>query len=557
MGLTTTFYSGLSGLNVNQTSLDVTGNNIANVNTTAFKGSRAMFESQFSMTSSLGSAPNETSGGSNPVQIGLGATMGSIQRDFTDGSIETTGVPTQMAIQGNGMFIVNRPDGQVAYTRDGSFSLNANAQLVTSDGAMVQGYTVDDNFEVIEGTLSSLTIPLGRVTRASSTTNTLFDGNLDASGDVGTTGAVLTSQALVDNATGLAATDATLMVNIRDGGNAPFANGDVLTLSPSKGGRNLADETFTIGAATTMGQYTDWLEDTLGINTAVGVPGSPGVNMSAAGEIVITGNIGEENDLTINASDLSSTNAAFPAPLQFDKTAADGAAVFTSAQVYDTLGTPVMVNMTFVLESKTSDGNTWRFYAESADDTDTDRVIGTGTITFDPEGVYQRSTGNELIVNRANTGASDPISFTLDLTRMTGLDTQTSTVVMTSQDGYPAGSLSTFAVGPDGTVTGTFTNGLTKPLGVVALATFSNPEGMVAITDNMYVASANSGLPVVGRPEELGAGSIVAGALELSNVDLTREFISMITASTGFSGSARVISSSQQLLADLLATVRI
>ena len=146
MGLTSALYTGLSGLNSNQFRIDTIGDNIANVNTTAFKGSRAMFQTQFLQSLSLGAPPTAVQGGANPMQIGLGSVLGSVQRDCGAGSIETTGVPTDVAIEGDGFFIVRRSGQDLVYTRDGAFSLNAENRLVTADGMYVQGFGVDDGF---------------------------------------------------------------------------------------------------------------------------------------------------------------------------------------------------------------------------------------------------------------------------------------------------------------------------------------------------------------------------------------------------------------------------
>src|SRR5687767_4116031 len=165
MGLTSALFTGLSGLNVNQTRLNVVGNNIANVNTVAFKSSRALFKPQFYVTDSSGSPPGDEFGGTNPSQRGLGAVVASIEKDFSPGAIEPTGRGTDMAIDGDGFFIVQGAEDQL-YTRDGSFSLNAANQLVTSGGEFVQGFGVDADGNVTPGRLGNITIPLGETTTA-------------------------------------------------------------------------------------------------------------------------------------------------------------------------------------------------------------------------------------------------------------------------------------------------------------------------------------------------------------------------------------------------------
>src|SRR3954453_21082758 len=125
MALTSALFTGLSGLNVNQTRLNVVGNNIANANTVAFKARRALFKPQFYVTDSAGSPSSADFGGENPSQRGLGAVVASIEKDFSPGAIEPTGKATDLAIDGDGFFVTKSPDAQT-YTRDGSFSLNSD-----------------------------------------------------------------------------------------------------------------------------------------------------------------------------------------------------------------------------------------------------------------------------------------------------------------------------------------------------------------------------------------------------------------------------------------------
>src|SRR5262249_12149321 len=126
----------------------------------------------------------------------------------------------------------------------------------------------------------------------------------------------------------------------------------------------------------------------------------------------------------------------------------------------------------------------------------------------------------------------------------------------TAQDGSPIGTLTSFSVGADGTISGSYSNGQVKTLGALAIAMFKNNSGLVDKGGNQYVAGTNSGVPVITTPLSLGAGSIRSGALEASNVDLSEEFINMIISSTGFSASSRVITTSDQLITDLLNSTR-
>src|SRR5262249_32644834 len=118
MGLTSSLFTGLSGMNASQFRLDVIGDNIANINTTAFKSSRTLFKTQFTRTLSSGTKPSDAQGGTNPSQVGLGVVVGAIQRSFTPGSIETTGVPSDLSIEGDGFFVLRTPENESVYSRD-------------------------------------------------------------------------------------------------------------------------------------------------------------------------------------------------------------------------------------------------------------------------------------------------------------------------------------------------------------------------------------------------------------------------------------------------------
>ena len=579
MALTSALFTGLSGLDVNQTRLNVVGNNIANANTVAFKSSRALFKPQFYQTDGTGTPPSSDFGGSNPSQRGLGAVVATIEKDFTQGSLDPTGKPTDLGIDGDGFFVV-QGSGNQKYTRDGSFSLNASNQLVTSGGDFVQGYGVDGNGNVVPGALKNLTIPLGASASARATTAVTMEGNLNADGPVATGASILLSDAVTVAGGGAAPTSATLLagasgVALASAPATPvFSVGQVLTLDGTRGGRDIGPATFTVSATSTVGDLMTFFQQGLGIDTTVppsGIPGAPtpGVSLEShatdpanSARLTITGNLGLENALEVTGSGF--TSAGGPAPLTLtDGTNAAGVtsnpageSVATSFVAYDSLGTPVTVNVTAALESKSDSGNTWRFYATSADDTDTDVVLGNGTLTFDSAGKLVSTTGASISIDRNNTGAATPLTMNLDFGAMTSLTSHESDLVETQQDGSPIGTLTSFSIGADGTITGAFSNGLSRRLGQVAMATFSNPEGLEDKGGNMYATGADSGVAVIGGPGSNGAGLIRAGSLEQSNVDISKEFVNMIVASTGFTASSRVISTSDQLLTELLNTSR-
>ncbi len=567
MGLTSSLYTGLSGLNASQFRLDIIGDNIANINTTGFKGSRTLFQTQFARTLSAGTAPNGSQGGTNPNQIGLGVQIGAIQRLFTPGSIETTGVPSDLAIEGDGFFVLRTPENESVYSRDGAFSLSADNRLVSVDGFFVQGYSVNSNFELIPGAVGDLSIPLGVLTTAQATRTANVEGTLRSNGVVGVGGTILQSDILYDATTGLQLNDitgpGTALTNVRlspGAGPAAFNNGDVISIADvTRGGRNVPGEEFIVGTTgTTLADFLSWMDEVVGIETSAGVPGSPGTGITTDGRLEIRGNVGTQNALEIPPAGLLVNGVQFPTTFNATQNA-DGESSHTTFIVYDSLGTPLTVDLTMVMEQKTATGTTWRYYATAADDTDTEFVIGTGLVNFDTDGQFVDSPQNGIVIDRQNSGAVSPLGISLDFSRMNSLaldPSAGSTIFMSFQDGFSTGTLIDYSVGQDGTITGTFTNGLNQVLGQVALATFANNAGLLARSDNVYFVGPNSGEARISAPLTLGAGKISSGSLELSNVDLSREFINLITSSTAFSASSRVISTSDQLLQELLLIAR-
>ncbi|MDB5290218.1 MAG: flgE [Phycisphaerales bacterium] len=575
MALTSTLFTGLSGLDVNQTRMNVVGNNIANVNTVAFKSSRALFAPQFYVTDAGGSPPDANFGGTNPSQRGLGASVASIEKNFSPGSIEPTGHATDMALDGNGFFITKNPGGQF-YTRDGSFTLNSANQLVTATGSFVQGYGVDANSNVIPGQLTNITIPLGTSTIARATQSVSMQGNLDAAGSLPNGVSILTSQDVTTVGGAATPTGATLLTQLAATsapGTALMNVGDVFTLKGMKGGRTLPSSTFTVTATSTVSDLTAFYQQGLGIDTTV--PASPNPNIPAPGasiqadaanpnsaKLVITGNQGKDNALQLTGTAFANQTGVAPFTFADGTNAAgitsnpSGESVHTSFIAYDSLGTPIGVDLTASLESKASTGNVWRFFATSGDSKAGGQVVGDGTLTFDGNGNLLASTGTTIAVDRTGTGSATPLSVKVDFSKMTELTGDSSTLVMTRQDGSALGTLSSFSVGADGTISGAYSNGLTRTLGQVAVANFANPQGLDDKGGNVFAQGANSGVAVISSPMSLGNGAIRAGALELSNVDLSTEFTNMIIASTGFSASSRVISTSNQLIQELLNSSR-
>ena len=571
MGLTSAMYSGLSGLDANGMQFEVIGNNIANVNTTGYKTRRVLFQTQFSRTLDMGSLASGQFGGTNPMQIGLGTKVAQIDTDFSMGSVEVTGINSDLAIEGEGFFILQNETGQNTFSRNGAFTVNNQGTLVSSDGKFVQGYQIDADFNLIQGALGDINVPLGFLTVARATDNAVIQGNLNSDGDVAQTGSQVRSMQLVADALGNPCTDDTLLTDIRsasDPATPLFAVGDVITLDGVRGGRTQPLATFTVNATSRLGhsalvtadnRFAAFLEGALGVDKTNAAPGSPGVSvLNVAGDtyLQIAGNYGTQNEISMSSTTVRLNVTGAPFTWDDPTQAATGESVYTSFTVYDSLGTPMTVDATFVKEQASLSGTTWRFYATSADDTDIDLVLGNGTIQFDTSGQYVTSTGSNITIDRTNTGAITPQAVELDLSTMTSLSAETSEIALSSQDGVPIGTLSGFGVGAGGTITGTFTNGLTQTLGQMALATFANPKGLLESGGSTYLEGPNSGVAIITAPQQMSAGSIQAGSLELSNVDLSKEFVNLITTSTGFSANSRVITTADELMREILQMVR-
>ncbi len=567
MGLTSALYTGLSGLSVNQSNLNVIGNNIANSNTTAFKSSRALFSSQFYVTDQSSTAPTTDFGGTNPDQEGQGAQVDSITQNWTPGTIQSTGQPTDLALDGQGFFVVHSTTGQV-YTRDGSFSLNSSNQLVDSKGDYVQGYGADTNGNIVTGAVKNITIPLGTTTSAQATTNVVLQGNLDASGAPAIGASILESGPITTIGGAAAPTAASLLTSLASTtapGTPLFTAGDVLTLNATRGGADLATQTFTVTSTSTVTDLTNFYNQGMGIDTSVADTPPPGAAIQAdptnpnAAEISITGNTGTVNALAISTSGFTNQSGVSPLSFTAGQNAAgvqsnpSGESVQTSFVAYDSLGTPVTLDVTAVMQSQSTAGNTWRFYVNSADNQGgAGTLLGDGTLTFNSAGQLATSTGTNISLDRTGTGAASPLNINLNFNGISQLSGSSSNLVMTSQDGSPIGTLNNYSIGADGIINGSYSNGLTRTLGQVAVATFGNEQGLQDMGDNQYEASPSSGDAVVTTAGQLGTGAIRSGALEESNVDLSQQFVNMIEASTGYSASSRVISTSNQLLTDLL-----
>lgn len=493
------FSVSLSGLLASQEDLGIISNNLANLNTTGFKGSDANFSNL--IYQQLGS-----SGAGDPIQTGLGTQIGSTSINFTEGSIENTGVDTNVAIQGNGFFQVQN-NGVTQYTRDGDFSINSSGNLTTSDGAEVMGYAATDGVVNTSGSLVPLQINMGQTTPPQATANVGLDLNLDSSAGVA---------ASEQTGTGIAS-------------GTTLTTGSVLSFTDAANPAN----TFT---------YTTAAGDTL--QTVVNqINASGNFTASLSGNsLVITASSGTPVSFTQNTlTDAGGDTESF---------AASGQGSFsTPVTVYDSLGNSQVVTFNF---SKTA-SNTWNYQitipgSDVTPASSSPVVLGSGTLTFNADGTLSSPssniTGITLPSGDTMADGAKNLNFSWNLfnssnTPMVTQTAESSAVSGTTQDGYAAGTLQSFTIEQNGDIQGSFSNGQTSSLGQIALASFPNEEGLLQTGSGSYVATLASGLPSVGTPGTGGLGTLQGGALEGSNVDISTEFSNLILAQNSYEANAR------------------
>ncbi|MFZ5826788.1 MAG: flagellar hook protein FlgE [Bacillota bacterium] len=422
-------YSGVTGIRSHQMRMDVIGNNIANVNTVGFKGSRVTFSDVMSQTLSSGSALT------NPMQVGLGVGVGSTDLMQDDGSFQMTGRALDLAIQGNGLFVLKDVNGQTLYTRAGSFDWNTDGYLFNpANGMRVQGWMADP-----------------------------------ATGEIGRT-------------------DMGTLTDIR------MVRGDVSLARPST-------------------------------------------------EASMKGNL--------------------------DAAATDGTLYETAFTAYDSLGRPIPVTIQF---EKTATGWDWRFATKYTDPFDPADPATWEQMTSGPDELVFNSAG-KLVWDPAQTtsyigqitisdpdGAAADIVLNIDFRSITqayatssdSTSGSNSTVQIDKIDGSKMGILENVFIDESGVVTGRFTNGSTRVLAQIAMASFNNMAGLTKVGGSTFAESPASGTAQVGKPNTGGRGGFVPGNLEGSNVDLAAEFTNMIMTQRGFQANTKMVTTADDMLHELI-----
>ena len=352
----------------------------------------------------------------------------------------------------------------------------------------------------------------------------------------------------------------------------PFTTG-TLSYTGNVGGTTLSPETLHISSTTTVQDLVNFISQASGIQPASADPANPipGDKSGAAqggivlgdGRIQIVSNNGTANAVSVPITAFQMTPASGSAPtnpsLNFTTTQpAVGQSVSTNFVAYDSLGIPVNVTVTMALQNVNGNSTTYRWFASSPDNQPTsgnNTAVGTGLVTFDGNGNVESVTNDTVSMQRSNV-ASQSLQFKLNFNQVSGLSTATPSISVTNQDGSAPGTLSSYNIGSDGTIQGVYSNGVTRTLGQLQLANFTNPSGLVQEGANNFSAGVNSGLPVQGTPGTQGIGTVVSGSLEESNTDIGTSLVNLILASTAYRGNAQVITTTNQLFDSLLTLTR-
>lgn len=324
----------------------------------------------------------------------------------------------------------------------------------------------------------------------------------------------------------------------------------------------VGDISYTVTAASTLDDLAAYMDEVFGIQSGGTIPndgttgGQPGITISG-GRLNVVGNSGVVNDLTINAGDLRVGSSVIP--LEFTKSqSAVGESTSTEFVVYDSLGQPIRLRLSTSLESRTTDTTNWRYYFESVDDSRSDIALATGTISFNNEGQISGDPIVNVTVQRDGVGAISPMQIAIDFSTVSGISSASSgsNLNMIFQDGAAPGTLQSFVIAEDGIINGVFDNGIIRSLGQVVLSRFANPGGLIEDGSTTFKEGVSSGTAAIVTPGTFGVGTVRAGAIELSNTDIGKSLVDLIVASTNYRGNARVISSVQQLVDELLVLGR-
>jgi len=656
--VSTALYTGLSGLRAHQTYIDVIGNNLANVSTPGFRGSRATFSDLLSFTVRAGSGPGGNFGGTNPLQIGYGAVMSTVDTDLNQGTLQDTGRSLDVALQGRGFFTLTN-GLQTFYSRVGAFGIDANRTLVDlRSGLRVVGSTganisvpvsdtlparpttqvsfqgnlparvggplaeiVQSNVALQQGTAASkvatgtagagnqfdlsafagrtvlvsvnggaqqsVTFPTatfgagpvnastvaaafslqGLQVTADDTAGTInfdtvrlgtsatlkFDDGPSASGLLTAMGLNATLQSGTAT-TALATTDLSAMTSRT----AAYAAGDNITISGTNPDGTVFSDTFVYGTGagqdgTTLGAMIGFLNGT--INSAQAT-----AELTSDGQIRLVATNKAEASMSLFIGDAAGNTGSNGWPnfeISQDGTGPDTAV--TSIEIVDAQGRTHPVTLTFT--RSTVDSTIWDLQA-AMDPTEGALTQATiGQIRFNDNGSFNVIGGGTNALSFSWSGISGAQAVTINLGSPGQFDGvaqlgNSATVAAIDQDGFGAGTLLNAGFNNNGQLVGFYSNGQNQVLDTLRISMFSNEGGLLRSGDTLFVESPNSDDAIATTANSAGAGSVSAGQLENSNVDIAREFVNLIEAQRGFQANSRVITTTDEILAELMNIVR-
>jgi len=549
--------AGVTGLQAHQKMLDIAGNNLANVNTTAFKASRITFSELLSETIKKASQPTAGVGGTNPQQMGSGVGIGGIVPDMAQGNLENTGNPLDLAIEGEGYFVLS--DGQqYVYTRTGAFAVDANSNLVDpSTGYLVQriGSTGESDGFQVPG-ISNVHIPYDVAMSAKSTTEVTVAGNLSADAAFDTPQAqVLTSSLAFTVDNGTSAGLATEFDQL-DQYTGTLTSGTIAISGYHPDGTTFTDN-YAINGSTTLGDLVDHLNNNVLTDSTATL-----VN----GKIRIMDNTGGYSKSDISLSYTGDGSLTTPAYFEISTVGGEETKSI-NITVYDTQGGTHVLSGAFVRSDDPNAPNTWDMVLTSITGNVSEITMDNRRIKdicFNAsDGSFAGMSGSdssEFVITFGHDTAN-PQTISISMGTVGQLDGLTqfagdSTAVARAQDGYEAGRLSTVSVNNEGTVIGAFSNGIKKDIATIQVALFQNNTALENVGSGYYIPSANSGEAVATQAMTGGAGTVHGGSLEKSNADVATEFVNMIQAQNGFQANARTIQVANEILRELSNLIR-
>ncbi|MBI5683222.1 MAG: flagellar hook protein FlgE [Deltaproteobacteria bacterium] len=543
----TSLFTGVTGLNANMTALSVIGNNIANMNTVGYKAGRASFADILSQS---------IVGVSGSNQVGLGVSLSSITSLFTQGALETTTSGLDLAIDGNGFYVLTDSTGALYYSRAGQFNLDKDGNIVNPEGYILRGYQADSAGN-ITSTIDDLTLSSSSV-QPNPTSTVDIVGNLSSDAEI--KGFVFTTGSNDAIRFTSGATTATASLTTNGGlisGNAYSGDGVASAIKAALEAQNGSLDTYTVTYDSLTGKFA--IANDTGNSNALSIAWSSSALTTAEGMLGFTA-----DDAIVVGSNAASDAAGGA----FSVGNADDTSNFsTSITAYDSLGNSHQVTVYFRKDSTSSSGNTWEWYGVVGANDSTSgstEVQANGALIFDTDGFLSSESSityptggldfsggasqNQTIAFGFGTSIAEGGAGTNGMTQYGG----SSTVNDQQQDGYGAGSFQSMSVDSNGVITGIFSNGKTMSMGQVVLAKFANPSALTSKGRNLFAESSDSGQPLAGVPNSAGRGGIHSNALELSTVDIAEEFVKMISAQRGFQANSKIITTTDEILNELV-----